>query len=93
MPCRGCYGPPPNVVDQGGKLLSALASIIDSQDPDEIERVADAIPDVLGTCYLFGLPASLLRRVRQDREASPARVTGELAREQGDLVVTTQRVP
>jgi F420-non-reducing hydrogenase small subunit len=93
MPCRGCYGPPPNVVDQGGKLLSALASIIDSQDPDEIERVVDAIPDVLGTCYLFGLPASLLRRVRQDRKSSPAGVTGELAREQGDLVVTTQRVP
>jgi F420-non-reducing hydrogenase small subunit len=93
MPCRGCYGPPPNVVDQGGKLLSALASIIDSQDPDEIERVADAIPDLLGICYLFGLPASLLRRVRQDRKAFPAGVTGELAREQGDLVVTTQRVP
>jgi F420-non-reducing hydrogenase small subunit len=33
MPCRGCYGPPPNVTDQGGKLLSALSSIIDSQDP------------------------------------------------------------
>jgi F420-non-reducing hydrogenase small subunit len=75
MPCRGCYGPPPNVVDQGGKLLSALASIIDSQDPTEIERVADAIPDVLGTCYLFGLPASLLRRVRRDADALPARET------------------
>ena len=79
MPCRGCYGPPPNVVDQGGKLLSALASIIDSQDPAEIERVADAIPDVLGTCYLFGLPASLLCRVRQNRDALPARETVEVA--------------
>lgn len=79
MPCRGCYGPPPNVVDQGGKLLSALASIIDSQDPAEIERVADAIPDVLGACYLFGLPASLLGRVRQGQEAVLARET-ELAR-------------
>jgi F420-non-reducing hydrogenase small subunit len=79
MPCKGCYGPPPNVVDQGGKLLSALSSIIDSQDPAEIERVANAIPDVLGTCYLFGLPASLLRRVRQDQSALPARET-ELAK-------------
>jgi F420-non-reducing hydrogenase small subunit len=78
MPCRGCYGPPPNVFDQGGKLLSALSSIIDSQDPAEIERVADAIPDVLGACYLFGLPASLLRRVRQEPEALPAKET-ELA--------------
>jgi F420-non-reducing hydrogenase small subunit len=73
MPCRGCYGPPPNVVDQGGKLLSALASILDSRDPADIERVADAIPDMLGTCYLFGLPASLLRRVRRDADALPAR--------------------
>ena len=61
------------MVDQGAKLLSALASIIDSQDPAEIERVADAIPDVLGTCYLFGLPASLLQRVRRGSDALPAR--------------------
>jgi F420-non-reducing hydrogenase small subunit len=80
MPCRGCYGPPPNVVDQGGKLLSALASIIDSQDPAEIERVADAIPDVLGTCYLFGLPASLLSRVRLEGVALPAEEAVELAK-------------
>jgi len=80
MPCRGCYGPPPNVVDQGGKLLSALASIIDSQDPAEIERVADAIPDVLGTCYLFGLPASLLSRVRLEGDILPAREAVELAK-------------
>ena len=66
MPCRGCYGPAPNVLDQGGKLLSALASIVDTQDQGEIERVADALPDLLGICYLFGLPASMLRRVRQD---------------------------
>jgi len=80
MPCRGCYGPPPNVVDQGGKLLSALASIIDSQDPAEIQRVADAIPDLLGTCYLFGLPASLLSRVRLAGDALPAREAFETAR-------------
>jgi len=80
MPCRGCYGPPPNVVDQGGKLLSALSSIIDSQDPAEIERIAATIPDVLGTCYLFGLPASLLNRVRLEQDALPAREAAELAK-------------
>jgi F420-non-reducing hydrogenase small subunit len=82
MPCRGCYGPPPNVTDQGGKLLSALSSIIDSQDPAEIERVVEAIPDVLGTCYLFGLPASLLNRVRLESggDASPAKEPVELAK-------------
>jgi F420-non-reducing hydrogenase small subunit len=77
MPCRGCYGPPPNVIDQGGKLLSALASIVDTQDPDEIERVVDTLPDLLGVCYLFGLPASMLRRVRQTGSLSFDRATAE----------------
>jgi F420-non-reducing hydrogenase small subunit len=77
MPCRGCYGPPPNVLDQGGKLLSALASIVDTQDQDEIERVVDTLPDLLGICYLFGLPASMLRRVRQTGSLSFDRATAE----------------
>jgi F420-non-reducing hydrogenase small subunit len=62
MPCRGCYGPAPNVKDQGAKLISALASIIDSNDPDEIDRILEGIPDVMGYAYRFGLPASMLQR-------------------------------
>ncbi|MGB9604334.1 MAG: oxidoreductase [Bryobacteraceae bacterium] len=64
MPCRGCYGPPPNVMDQGAKMISALASVIDSQDPDEVQRILDQIPDPAGTFYRFGVPASLLHRKR-----------------------------
>jgi F420-non-reducing hydrogenase small subunit len=60
MPCRGCYGPPEGVVDQGGKLLSAVASIIDSEDPAEIERIVATIQDPAGTFYRFSLPSSLL---------------------------------
>jgi len=62
MPCRGCYGPLPNVKDQGAKIISALASIIDSRDPEEIERILDDVPDLVGLAYRFGLPASLLQR-------------------------------
>jgi F420-non-reducing hydrogenase small subunit len=62
MPCRGCYGPLPNAKEQGAKLLSALASIIDSKDPEEIELILDGIPDLAGLAYRFGLPASLLQR-------------------------------
>jgi len=62
MPCRGCYGPAPNVVDQGAKLLSAVSSIVDSRDPEEIERILSAIPDLVGYAYRFGLPASLMKR-------------------------------
>ena len=64
MPCRGCYGPPPGSTDQGTKFLSAVASVIDSQDPAEIERILEGIPDPLGIAYMFGLPSSLLRRRR-----------------------------
>ena len=60
--CRGCYGPLPGVVDQGAKAASALASIIDSRDPEEIHRILDGIPDFMSIAYRFSLPASLLQR-------------------------------
>jgi F420-non-reducing hydrogenase small subunit len=62
MPCRGCYGPPPNVKDQGAKFISAISSIVESRDADEMARVLDEIPDVMGYAYRFGLPASTLQR-------------------------------
>ena len=62
MPCRGCYGPAPHVKDQGAKIISALASIVDSKDPAEIDRILADIPDVMGYAYRFGLPASMLQR-------------------------------
>jgi len=62
MGCRGCYGPAPNVVDQGTKMISALSSVIDSQDPAEIEAILDQIPDPAGTFYRFSVPASILCR-------------------------------
>lgn len=62
MPCRGCYGPPPNVLDQGAKMISALSSVIDSQDPAEICSMLDQIPDLAGTLYRFSVPRSMLHR-------------------------------
>jgi F420-non-reducing hydrogenase small subunit len=64
VPCRGCYGPPPNAPDQGAKMLSALGSIIDSHDPQEIESILDQIVDPMGTFYRFSLAHSILRRVQ-----------------------------
>ncbi len=64
IPCRGCYGAPPNVIDQGAKMVSALSSVIDSQDPDEIEEILEQIADPLGTFYRFGLAHSSFRRVQ-----------------------------
>jgi F420-non-reducing hydrogenase small subunit len=62
LPCRGCYGPAPGVVDQGAKLLSAVASVVDADTEEEAERIVSQIVDPIGTFYRFGLPASLLRR-------------------------------
>jgi F420-non-reducing hydrogenase small subunit len=64
MPCRGCYGPPPGVIDQGAKMLSALASIYDVKDDDGIERLKAQAVDAAGTFYRFSLADSLLNRKR-----------------------------
>jgi F420-non-reducing hydrogenase small subunit len=61
-PCRGCYGPPPDAPDPGAKMMSAIATMIDANDPDEIQKVVDDIDDPAGTFYRFSLPSSILRR-------------------------------
>ncbi len=64
MPCTGCYGPVEKVIDQGAHFLSAVASVIDSTDPAEIQGIIDSIPDPAGTFYRYSLAESLLRRAR-----------------------------
>ncbi|MFH1119343.1 MAG: oxidoreductase [Bacteroidota bacterium] len=61
-PCRGCYGPPDDVTDPGSKMMSAIATMIDSNDPGEIEKIIESIDDPAGTFYRFSLPGSMLRR-------------------------------
>ena len=65
MPCRGCYGPLPNVVDQGGKMLSALASVFEAENEEDIQKLADSVADPIGTFYRFGLAGSLMRRTKK----------------------------
>ncbi len=60
MPCIGCYGPAEGVVDYGAQLMTAIASVIDSTDTDEIEAILDGIPDPAGSFYRFNLAHSLL---------------------------------
>jgi F420-non-reducing hydrogenase small subunit len=60
MPCRGCYGPTREVVDQGAKMLSTVASILDSNDEEEIRLALGRIEDPVGTFWRFGMAASLL---------------------------------
>jgi F420-non-reducing hydrogenase small subunit len=60
MPCRGCYGPPEHVADHGSKLLSALTSILNTKDENELKTVADSLLDMGGVFYRYSLPSSLL---------------------------------
>jgi len=59
--CIGCYGPAEGVLDYGARLVSAFASVVDSDKPEEIERILDGIPDPTGQFYRFNLADSLLR--------------------------------
>jgi F420-non-reducing hydrogenase small subunit len=60
--CRGCYGPADGIRDVGAKLAGSIASIIDSDDPQEIEAVVKNILDPVGTFYRFNLAGSLAGR-------------------------------
>jgi F420-non-reducing hydrogenase small subunit len=59
--CIGCYGPAEGVIDYGARLMTAVSSVIDSEDPDEIDEILDGIVDPAGTFYRFSLAHSLLR--------------------------------
>jgi F420-non-reducing hydrogenase small subunit len=62
--CIGCYGATDDAVDFGARLMAAFASVIDSEDPDEIDRILDTLPDPAGQCYRFSLAGSLLGAAR-----------------------------
>ena len=61
MPCSGCGGTTGRVRDQGAKALSAIASLVEGTDQEEIDHVLASIPDPVGTLYRYGLPGSILR--------------------------------
>jgi F420-non-reducing hydrogenase small subunit len=64
MPCRGCYGPPEGVEDQGAKLLSAIAAIIDAETAEDVQRIMDTIVDPVGTYFRFNLSDSILSELK-----------------------------
>ena len=67
MPCTGCGGPTPNSLDQGAKMMSALASILgiegeEDMSDEEVEKLIEQIVDPVGTFYKYGLPNALINR-------------------------------
>lgn len=68
MPCRGCYGPPDGIEDQGAKLLSAIVAIADVETIEDVQRVMDSIADPVGTYYRFGLSDSILSKLKYENK-------------------------
>ena len=67
MPCTGCGGPTPNSLDQGAKMISALASILgiegeEKMSDEEVEEMINQVVDPVGTFYKYGLPSALINR-------------------------------
>ncbi len=58
-PCKGCFGPPPNIKDHGAKIISALGAIAD-MTPEEL---ANAFPDPIGSFYFTDYASSYLSRI------------------------------
>ncbi len=62
MPCRGCYGPPDGVTDQGAKLLGAVIAAIDPEA--DVEEIIRGVVDPTGTFYRFSLADSLMQSLK-----------------------------
>lgn len=77
--CIGCYGPAEGVLDYGARLISAFASVIEADDPEEINHILDGIPDPVGQFYRFNLAGSLLRAGRPALESQSRLPEKEMA--------------
>ncbi len=69
-PCTGCMGPTPEVSDQGGKMISALSSILRVDDEKDIsradtEKLLSGVKDPVGTFYMYSFASATINRRRQ----------------------------
>ena len=64
MPCRGCYGPAGDCIDQGAAMVAALGTVIDSDDSAVIAEAMAGVVDPAGTFYCYTLPSSILGAAR-----------------------------
>ena len=58
-------GPISQARDYGAKALSSFASMVDSNEEEEIDKILGKIVDPLGTFYRYSLPASMIHRSYQ----------------------------
>lgn len=74
-PCRGCYGPPSDIEDQGARMLGALSALAWIGAPGEEEEslrhrtheVFASVVDPVGTLYRYCFARSFVSRLRKHR--------------------------
>ena len=71
MPCTGCMGPPPAAMEQGSRMLSALASMIDVDhekvaNTEEMQASLEEVRDPAGLFYMYSMPKSIIRRRHEE---------------------------
>jgi len=74
MPCRGCFGPPADVADQGAAMLTFLAAHapVDSGE-QAVLQFTESLVDPVGTCYRFGLSPAVAGCYRESSKTGRTR--------------------
>lgn len=73
MPCRGCLGPPPDIIDRAGKFISTIASLVEIEDEkslsdEELMNIVQKIVDPLGTFHRFTFASGIFDKKQEDVE-------------------------
>ncbi|MDK2922368.1 MAG: F420-non-reducing hydrogenase small subunit [Desulfonauticus sp.] len=63
IPCRGCGGPIPGVKDYGARAMSAIGSILGSEEA--VEQLMQKYPVLAKFYYRYSLPSSLIERKKR----------------------------
>lgn len=63
MPCTGCYGPVPGIIDAGGAMTGKLAALMEYDANGSVKSAAASVNDPIGSFYMYTMAKSLLKKV------------------------------